>query len=365
MSNAYVVTFGEIMGRLVPPGNLRLQQVMPGSLEFTFGGAEANVAVSVSRLGLPARFVTALPAGPLTEACRDELRGYGVDVSGIQITESGRFGLYFVERGANQRPSTVTYDRDGTAVSIAPTSTYPWDDLFADARWFHTTGITPAISETAAEATLAAVKAARARGVTVSIDLNYRKKLWRWQPGTAPGTLAGNRMREILPFVDVLIGNEEDAEDVLGIRAGETKVESGKLEIEKYPDVAKQIAGQFPNLKKIAITLRESFSADHNNWGAMLYDVASGTEVFAPTVDGRYRPFEIRDIIDRVGGGDAFGAGLIRILAGEKNPTDENALSFAVAASCLAHSVTGDFNVTSFDEVMALVGGSGSGRVVR
>ena len=365
MTRTHVVTFGEIMGRLAAPGHLRLRQVLPGSLEFTFGGAEANVAVSVSRLGLPTRLVTALPDGPLNDACRDELRGYGVDISGIQTTESGRFGLYFVERGANQRPSSVTYDRAGSAIATAPASLYPWKDLFADARWFHTTGITPALSASAAEAVLAAVKAAHAQGITVSMDLNFRKKLWRWESGTDPKDLAGRVMREILPFVDVLIGNEGDAEDVLGIRAGGSEVESGKLEIEKYPEVAARIAEQFPNLKKVAITLRESISADHNNWGAMLYDIATTSHVFAPMREGQYRPYQIRDIVDRVGGGDAFGAGLIRILADDTDHDDEYALSFAVAASCLAHSTSGDFNLATFDEVTALVGGSASGRVIR
>lgn len=365
MNKTHVVTFGEIMGRFQPAGHLRLRQVIPGSLDLTFGGAEANVAVSVARLGIPSRFVTALPDGPLTEACLAQLRGFEVDVSGVQVTDRGRFGLYFVERGSNQRPSTVTYDRDGSSVSITRSSAYPWETLLADARWFHVTGITPAISAIAAEATMNAVKAASAAGVPVSIDLNYRKKLWRWEPGTAPRELAGRVMREILPYVDVMIGNEEDAEDVLGIRAGESSVATGRLDVARYPDVAARIAEQFSNLRKVAITLRESISADHNRWGAMLYDTASRTPTFAPMRDGEYRPFEIRDIVDRVGGGDAFGAGLIRMLAGDEEADDASAVNFAVAASCLAHSLSGDFNLSSYDEVAALAGGSGSGRVVR
>ena len=364
-----VVTFGEIMGRFMPPGHLRLRQAMPGSLDLTFGGAEANVAVSLARLGLPARYVTALPEGALTDACLDDLRGHGVDGSCVKVTREGRFGLYFVERGANQRPSTVTYDRDGSTISITPASSYGWDELLADARWLHTTGITPGISERAADATLGAVRVAASRSIPVSFDLNFRKKLWRWEPGTDSRSLAGRVVREMLPHVTVLIGNEEDAEDVLGIRAGESRVDAGELDVDRYPEVARHIAGDFPNLRKIAITLRESVSADYNRWGAMLYDVATGASCFAPTTDGVYTPYEIRNIVDRVGGGDSFGAGLIRMLAADDAPQDasgdETALRFAVAASCLAHSIQGDFNLSSYDEVLALANGSGSGRVIR
>jgi len=201
--------------------------------------------------------------------------------------------------------------------------------------------------------------------VPVSVDLNFRGKLWRWEPGTAPRALAGRVMREVLSFADVLIGNEADAEDVLGIRAGDSQVESGRLDVARYPEVAGRIAGEFPGLRKIAITLRESVSADWNRWGAMLYDTASAAACFAPEVDGAYTPFEIRDIVDRVGAGDAFGAGLIRILAGEPDASDERAVSFAVAAGCLAHSIAGDFNPSTYEEVSALAGGSASGRVVR
>lgn len=369
MDTRPVVTFGEIMGRFMPAGHLRLRQAMPGSLDITFGGAEANVAVSLARLDMPARYVTALPEGPITVACLDDLRGHGVDVSGVRVLPSGRFGLYFVERGANQRPSTVTYDREGSTMSVAPASTYSWDEILGGARWLHTTGITPAISERAAEATVDAVREAARLSIPVSFDLNFRKKLWRWEPGTDPKTLAGRVVREILPYVSVLIGNEEDADDVLGIKAGETRVDAGQLDVGRYPHVAAQIAEQFPNLRKIAVTLRESLSADYNRWGAMLYDTAAAHPTFAPTVDGAYAPYEIRDIVDRVGGGDAFGAGLIRMLA-DDTPLgdahdDDTSLRFAVAASCLAHSIGGDFNLSSYDEVLALANGSGSGRVIR
>jgi len=365
MASEMMVTFGEVMGRLVPPDHLRLRQVMPGSLDFTFGGAEANIAVSLSRMGMKSRFVTALPANPISEACIDDLRGHGVDTSGIVIGGSGRFGLYFVERGANQRPSRVTYDREGSTVCLTPPDAYDWNALFSDARWFHVTGITPAISSLAADAALVAVQVAKERGLTVSMDLNFRGKLWKWEAGTKPKVLAGRVMRRFLPFVDILIGNEGDAEDILGIKAGESDVETGALDIERYPAVAKKIAADFPNLRKIAITLRESISADCNKWGAMLFDTASGETAFAPLTGGVYSPWQIADIVDRVGGGDAFGAGLIRALAGDEFTTDADAIAFAVAAGCLAHSITGDYNLVSFDEVVTLMGGSGSGRVVR
>ena len=353
------------MGRFVPPGHLRLSQVMPGTMNLTFGGAEANVAVSLTHLGFRAAFVTAVPSNPISEAMIADLKSHDVDTSRILIRDEGRFGLYFVEKGANQRPSRVTYDRGYSTVSITEGSEYDWGAIFDGADWFHVTGITPALSETAAEVTLTAVREAKSRGITVSSDLNFRSKLWRWESGTDPGALAGRVMRTILPFVDVLIGNEGDAEDVLGIRAGESDVHQGHLDIGRYPEVAGVIADEFPNLRKIAITLRESVSADINSWGAMLYDTSSRSATFAPLDGGEYSPWRIQDIIDRVGGGDAFGAGLIRALAGDEFATDQEVISFAVASSCLAHSLEGDFNLTSFDEALALTKGSGSGRVVR
>jgi len=365
MTDSFVVTFGEVMGRLMPSGHLRLRQTMPGSFDFTFGGAEVNVAVSLSNLGMPSRFVTALPSNPVTDACMAELRSFGLDLSCVVSKPFGRFGLYYVERGAAQRPSTVTYDRDHSTISLTPESAYDWQRVFANAHWFHLTGITPAISSQAAESCLMAMKEANKRGIPVSFDLNFRKKLWRWEEGTKPNALASKVIRGLLPYVQVLIGNEEDADDVLGIKAGNSSVDSGRLEIERYPEVAQKISLEFPNIKKIAFTLRESISADNNNWGGMLYDVKSGTTSFAPMKNGLYRPWEITDIVDRVGGGDAFGAGLIRALAGRELTDDTDVIAFAVASSCLAHTILGDFNLATFDEVLALMKGAGSGRVVR
>ena len=359
-----VVTFGEVMGRFCPAGFLRFNQVMPGNLELTFGGAEANVAASISILGGNAKYITALPDNDITGAFLSQFRGLGVDVSQIIIRKKGRFGLYFVETGANQRPSNVIYDRTGSTVSLTGPEHYDWPAIFKDTAWLHISGITPAISEPAAAATLAAAQAAKTADLTVSCDLNFRKKLWTWDNSLSPHELAQKTMREILPFTDIVIGNEEDAHDVLGITAGGSDIEAGKLDIQKYPDVAMKIAGQFPNVSKIAITLRESISASHNNWGAMLYDVKTGQPYFAPAVNGEYMPYEIKNIVDRVGGGDSFSAGLIFALNSGlyKN---RDAVAFAVAASCLAQSIQGDINYSTKAEVERLMNGAGTGRVIR
>ncbi|WP_430933130.1 sugar kinase [Saccharicrinis sp. 156] len=361
-----IITFGEIMGRICPENFQRFRQSMPGKLDMTFAGAEANVASSIAMLGGKVRFVTALPNNEMTEACLQVLKGIDVDTTGIKLTDYGRFGLYFVERGANQRPSRVMYDRDYSAVSMTKGEAYDWCELLKDGAWLHTTGITPALSEVCAHATEVAVRTAKEKGLTVSCDLNFRKKLWQWQNGTSPSILAEKTMRAILPYVDVVIANEEDAHDVLGISAGDTDIEGGQLDIDKYVDVAKEVVKQFPNVKKVAITLRESLSATHNNWGAMLYDAASDTAHFAPLNEqGEYMPYEIKAIVDRVGGGDSFGAGLVFALNTPELSKPDQAIRFAVAASCLCHSINGDFNYSSRSEVEALMGGSGSGRVVR
>jgi len=360
-----IVTFGEIMGRICPENFQRFRQSMPGKFDLTFAGAEANVAASIAILGGKVKFVTALPDNEMTEACLSVLKGIDVDVSGIKKVNYGRFGLYFVERGANQRPSRVMYDRDYSSVSLTPGDAYDWDKLFADALWLHTTGITPSLSEVSATATAVAVRTAKKKGLTVSCDLNFRKKLWQWKTGTSATDLAQKTMREILPYVDVVIANEEDAHDVLGISAKNTDIEGGKLDVEKYTDVAKEIVKQFPNVKKVAITLRESISATHNNWGAMLFDAATEESYFAPLKEEEYTPYEIKAIVDRVGGGDSFGAALVFALNTPELSNPIDAIRFAVASSCLCHSINGDFNFVSRSEVEALMGGSGSGRVVR
>lgn len=360
-----IVTFGEVMGRLCPEGLLRFRQAMPGKLELTFGGAESNVATSISVLGGDARFITALPKNAIADSCLALLAGLGVDTGKIVSTDYGRVGLYFLETGANQRPSNVIYDRANSAIALTPANAYDWQGIFADAEWFHVSGITPAISKEAAEATLAAVKAAKAGNVTVSCDLNFRKKLWNWDKSVKPRELAERTMRGILPYVDAIIANEEDASDVLSIKAEGSDIHAGKLQIDRYPDVAKKMVSQFPNVKKVAITLRESISATHNNWGAMLFDAKGKQACFAPMKEGGYQPYQITNIVDRVGGGDSFSAGLIFALTTPELCKSEQAIAFAVAASCLAHSIVGDINYTSRKEVEALMGGAGSGRVNR
>lgn len=365
MKNKTIVTFGEIMGRLCPSAHLRFLQAMPGTLEMTFGGAEANVAASLAIFGADARFITALPQNVLGDCCARTLQALGVDTSMIIRSKNGRLGLYFIEKGANQRPSNVVYDRSHSAIAEADAGDFDWVSIFQGAGWLHTTGITPALSRKAFESCLAAVRAAKAAGLPVSCDLNFRKKLWDWEPGTKSTELARRCMSEILPHVDVCIANEEDAADVLGIHAEGSDIHGGQLAISQYPEVAKEIIRQFPNIRQVAITLRESLSASHNNWGAMLHDAASAKSLFAPQRDGNYAPYEIRNIVDRVGGGDSFGAGLVFALNTPGLSDPEQAIRFAVSASCLAHSIEGDINFSSRAEVEALMGGSASGRVVR
>ncbi|TWU42347.1 sugar kinase [Novipirellula artificiosorum] len=359
-----IVTFGEIMGRLAAPGNLRLRQTR--GLEVTYAGAEASVAASICNFGGKARYVTALPKHALAEATMDSVRAMGIDTTHVLRTDEGRLGLYFLETGANQRPSNVIYDRADSAVAITPADRYDWDAVFDDAQWLHLSGITPALSRNAAHATLVAAQKAKAAGCSVSIDLNFRGKLWKWDSSRSTRQLARETMQTILPSIDVVIANEEDCHDVLGIRAGNTHVHSGKLDTSRYPEVARQVVTQFPNVSKVAITLRESLSASHNNWGAMLYDAASDQPAFAPLdSDGNYRAYEIKNIVDRVGGGDAFAGGLLFALTTPELSDSQMAVNYAVAASCLKHSIQGDFNYSTRSEVEALMGGSASGRVVR
>jgi len=361
-----VVTFGEVMIRLAPPGWLRLGQVLPGSLDATFGGAEVNVAVSIAAQGGRAAFCTSLPDNPLTDAFVQELRRFNVDTDFIQRTRDGRFGIYFVETGANQRSGTVTYDRAGSAIAITPPEAYNWSKILEGATRFHVTGITPAISASASHAALAAVKAAAERKIPVSCDLNFRKKLWNWEPGAKPAVLARRVMEQLLTSVSLLIANEEDAEQVLGIRAQNTNVEKGELDPAGYVDVARQIAERFPAIQYVAITLRESLSASHNNWGGMLYERGSDRAWFAPANSaGEYQPYAITHIVDRVGAGDAFAGGLLFALDRPELSAPETALRYAVAASCLKHSIIGDFNSSTRTEVEALMRGGGAGRVQR
>ena len=367
MNDPCIAGFGEIMLRLSPPGVLRLPQVLPGTLEATFGGGEANVCASVALLGGKSRYLTALPRNPVADALVAQLRGLGVDTSRILRTDAGRLGIYFAEAGANQRGSSVVYDRAMSSIALAEPADYDFGAMLEGATWLHLTGITPALSEAAYLSTVAIAAAAAERGITISCDLNFRKKLWNWRKGTKPRELACACMAKLVPLVDVIVGNEEDAHDVFGIAARGTSVEAGQLDIEAYADVARRLSAMFPKARHVAITLRESLSADHNNWGAMLYDVAAKAVHLAPLdADGRYRPYEIRDIVDRIGGGDSFSAGLIYALSGCRAATKPaEALAFAVAASCLKHSIQGDYNFCTAAEVESLMQGNASGRVKR
>ena len=337
-----VVTFGELMLRLQPDNYLRFVQAE--KLESTFGGAEANVAVSLSNFGLDAAFVSKLPTHEIGQAAVNSLRKYGVDTSFI-VRGGDRVGIYYCEKGASQRPSKVIYDRAYSAIATASKADFDWDKIFDKADWFHFTGITPALSKECAEITLEAVKAAKKKGITVSCDLNFRKKLWSKEQ-------ANKIMTEICKYVDVCIANEEDAKDVFNIEADDTDINSGKLNADGYVSVAKKLTDKF-NFKAVAITLRESFSANDNNWSGMLY--IDNKAYFS-------KKYSVH-IVDRVGGGDSFGAGLIYSLLNKADPQD--AIEFAVAASCLKHSIEGDYNLVNVDEVKALASGNASGRVQR
>jgi 2-dehydro-3-deoxygluconokinase len=314
--------------------------------------------------GNQVRYVSALPDNALAESLKTSLRGLGVDTSQI-LTRAGRLGVYYVECGANQRGSTVLYDRAYSSVSLAEASEYDFASILEGVHWLHISGITPAVSRQAYEANLELVKQAKEAGVEISCDLNFRKKLWKWHSDIQGQELARQCMAEVLPFVDLVIGNEEDAADVLDIHPVDTDVTAGHLNVAAYEDVAQQIVAKYSNVKRVAITLRESISADHNNWGAMLYD-AEGTAVFSPlNPDGEYESFQVGHIVDRVGGGDSFASGLLHALNDSKYDSLQAVLDFAVAASCLKHSIKGDFNYVSVAEVEALAGGNASGRVQR
>ncbi len=340
-----LVTFGEIMLRLSPPGFERFLQTP--QFVATFGGGEANVAVTVAGFGWPASYVTVLPpANPIAESAIAELRRFQVDTSHI-VRAKGRMGVYFVETGANQRASKVVYDRDNAAIALAKPGDIDWNAVFDGAGWFHITGITPALSASCAGLALESVQAARAHGLTVSCDLNYRKNLWKY------GKSASEVMRTLIPHVDVVIANEEDVQMALGIHA-DVDVHSGELNSDVYRALTAKVLGEFPNLRCIAITLRESKSASHNGWSACLDDRSQFLQS---------RKYEITHIVDRVGGGDSFAGGLIYGLLAL--PSHQEALEFAVAASCLKHSIPGDFNRFTLDEVNTLVKGDASGRVQR
>lgn len=341
-----VVTFGEIMLRLATPGYLRFIQT--DHFEAIYGGGESNVAVSLANYGIPTEYVTRLPDNDIGRCALAHLRKYHVGTSHI-VWGGERLGIYFLETGAVSRGSNVVYDRAHSAISEIQPGMIDWDDVFQDAQWFHWTGITPAISQGAADVCLEAIRAANEKGITVSTDLNYRKKLWKY------GKKVGEVMEDLVAGCDVILGNEEDAEKVFGIHPEGVDVTHGHVEGAAYESVARQLIGRFPRAKKIIITLRGSISASHNTWSGVLWD---GNKLFeAPT-------YQITHIVDRVGGGDSFMGGLIYGMITWPSD-DQKALNYAVAASCLKHTIMGDANLVSVDEVMKLVEGDASGRVSR
>ena len=338
------ITFGEIMLRLKPPDWERFFQ--SPLLEATFGGGEANVAVGLVRFGLNVAYVSVIPNNPIGDACLGELRRQGVDTTFI-VRKGDRLGIYFLEAGANQRPSKVIYDRSHSAIAEAKPGDINWDRVFDGATWFHISGITPAISLSASELSLEAVKKAREKGITISCDLNFRKKLWKYEK-SAPEV-----MTELVKYIDIAIGNEEDCQKSLGVKV-DIDVGSGELQAERYKELTDKVLSLYPHIQKIAITLRESHSADYNGWSAVL----NNRKEFLIS-----KKYEIHNIVDRVGAGDTFAAGLI--YGFNKLDNDREALEFAVAASCLTHSIPGDLPLLSIEEVKSLAGGAVSGRVQR
>jgi len=342
-----VITFGEIMLRLATPGYTRFSQA--NNFNVTYGGGEANVAISLANYGLVVDFVSRLPQNDIGKACMMDLRKYGVGIDNI-IWGGERLGIYFLETGAVARASKVVYDRAHSAISEITCGMIDWNKIFEDATWFHWTGITPAISQGAADVCLEAIKEANQRGITVSTDLNYRKNLWNY------GKSAEEVMPQLVEGCDVILGNEEDAEKVLGIKPQNTDVTTGHVEAEAYLSVSQQVMKQFPRCKKVITTLRGSISANHNSWTGVLYD---GNKLYKAN-----NTYQITHIVDRVGGGDSFMGGLIYGLITWPQD-DQKALDFAVAASCLKHTIYGDYNLVSAEEVIKLMEGDGSGRVTR
>ena len=340
-----VVTFGEIMARLATPGYARFEQAMPGGMNITFAGAEASIAVSLARLGEQVAFVTALPQHEIADACLSDLRRHGVETRHILRTSHGRLGLYFLEQGVNQRGGQVIYDREGSAVSITPASAYDWDEIFAGCEWFVISGITPALSRIAAEAALFAVQEAARRTIKVVCDLNYRAKLWRWEPPLTARELATRTMSSLMPFVDVFVGGASDATALLGIE-----------NTEDHPSLAAKLTQRFPNLGHVAMTVRDGSNAMVQCFGGFLYDTATQRRYSTPA-------YSIAHVVDRLGAGDAFTAGLVGSFLRKSDL--QTALDFATAAGSLAHSIEGDYNHGTREEIESLMQGDAGGRVRR
>lgn len=353
-----VVTLGEIMARLATPGFQRFAQAMPGKLDVTFAGAEASIAVAIAQLGGQSAFVSALPRNPLADACLANLRGLGVDTRHVLRTEEGRLGLYFLEHGVNQRPAEVLYDREGSAMAVTPAEAYDWSAIFKGASWLVISGITPAISQRAAEVTRQAVQQAAQLGVKVALDINYRSKLWRWKPGQTPRELAMQTLRPLLPQLHLLIGGAEDVATLLEV----ANPGNGPEDLEA---LARESCRRLPNLRWLAMTRRESQGAGRQRFGGFLHDSEAGRSHFAPVRDGKPALHDLDQIVDRLGAGDAFSAALILAMQDAELDQAQRAVAFATAAGCLAHSLEGDYLLANRAEVLALMQGDNGGRVKR
>ncbi len=353
-----IVALGEIMCRLATPGFKRFRQSMPGELEVTFAGAEASAAVSIALLGGNATFVTALPDNSLAEACLAQLRSFGVDTQHVLQTSRGRMGLFFLETGSNQRPANVIYDRENSSVAITPPAEYDWSAIFEGTEWLLVSGITPAISRNGAELTETAMRQAQERGVKIACDMNYRSKLWRWQDSLSPRELATQTMQKLLPYITLFLGGTEDAAEILSITPDENAADP-------LLDLSRQIVTRYPRMTHVAMTLRKSYSASHHSLGGMLYVREKDQSCYAPVRNGQLEPYQITNIVDRLGGGDAFTAGLLFAMCDSELNEPQKTIDFAVAASCLSHSIEGDYNLSTREEVETLMRGEQSARVNR
>ena len=360
-----IAAFGEVMLRLAPQEKRRLAQALPGTLEATFGGSEANVCASLAMFGTPCRFLTALPDNPPARAFAAQLRGLGCDLSRVLYTASGRMGVYYVEHGSNMRGAGVWYDRENSVISTLGPEAYDMETMLENVTHLHFSDITCALTEKAFRTVIAFAQEAKRKGIRISLDINNRKKLWNWKPGTEKQVLARECLEELTPCADWIIGNREDLSAIFGF-AAPPALHEGKIDFDAYTQSAGNLAAKFPQARYIAFTLRETISADSNLWGGMLYDCRTGKAFFAPLdQEGNYAPYAMRDIVDRFGGGDAFTAGLLHALYSEKFSAPETAVRFAAAAGALKHSVFSDYNYISVGEVETLMFSDGSGRIRR
>jgi 2-dehydro-3-deoxygluconokinase len=353
-----IVALGEIMLRLATPGRARFQQVMPGSLEATFAGAEASIAASLAYLGGSSSFVSALPRHAIADACLADLKSLGVDVSHVVRTDSGRLGVYFLESGANQRPAQVIYDREHSSISLLPPDAYDWEGALQAASWLVLSGITPAISRQAADVTRRAIEEASRRGTLIALDMNYRAKLWNWEPEKSPRELAIEVMRELLPQVNLFVCGTEDLAEILG------ETPQGEV-VDWKEEWITLIQQRFPQLKYLALSRRRGGSASQQAYGATLIDLPAAEIWHSPLEDGEPSFYPITGVVDRLGAGDAFTAGLLFALTKDELADGSTALAFATAAGCLAHSIEGDFNYSTREEIELLMNEGGSGRVQR